>query len=211
MTDELTVSDARLTLCDVHGPLSDLLQKLNGAEGDVWNEALKRMLRKENPWEIRNGIYRTVRTGLYKTAPRYSDALRKAKVAFDTNVGDLLESTQFSIVAVEHEIKIMPMSDFGFTKLAHYRDVCFMVEKEGYSLCSVEEGVALRIHYAQEQPLRTGILVVMEPFVLPHKRGSHTLVLGKDGNGTWLSCHDFTPHYYHFDPKDWHVAVKVVK
>ncbi len=43
---------SRLLLCDARGPVEDLLQKLSGEEGKIWLEALKKMLRKENPWGI---------------------------------------------------------------------------------------------------------------------------------------------------------------
>jgi hypothetical protein len=45
----LTMS--RLALCDVVGPLCDLLQKLSGDQGDLWLKALNKMLRKENAWD----------------------------------------------------------------------------------------------------------------------------------------------------------------
>lgn len=41
----------RLALCDVRGPLDDLLKKLTSDEAEEWLVALKRMLRKENPWQ----------------------------------------------------------------------------------------------------------------------------------------------------------------
>lgn len=42
---------SRLLLCDVRGPVGDLLQKLSGDEGEEWFGVLKKMLRKENPWD----------------------------------------------------------------------------------------------------------------------------------------------------------------
>ncbi|MBM3206134.1 MAG: hypothetical protein FJZ43_00730 [Candidatus Staskawiczbacteria bacterium] len=41
---------SRLLLCDVRGPVEDLLQKLSGEDGSEWLEATKKFLRKENPW-----------------------------------------------------------------------------------------------------------------------------------------------------------------
>lgn len=40
----------RLTLCDARGPLTDLIEKLSGKEGDQWLRELNKMLRKENTW-----------------------------------------------------------------------------------------------------------------------------------------------------------------
>lgn len=53
LKERLTVmTDTRLALCDVHGPLSDFLEKLSGEEGSsLWLPAFKRFLRKESPWE----------------------------------------------------------------------------------------------------------------------------------------------------------------
>lgn len=42
--------NARLALCDVRGPLKDLEDKLSGEDGKFWAAALKKMLRRENPW-----------------------------------------------------------------------------------------------------------------------------------------------------------------
>lgn len=42
---------SRLLLCDVRGPVEDLLEKLSGEEGEEWLGALKKMLRKQNPWD----------------------------------------------------------------------------------------------------------------------------------------------------------------
>lgn len=54
---ELTMSDehARLALRDARGPLTDLMEKLDGDDGQtLWLPALKKLLRKENPWPVKN-------------------------------------------------------------------------------------------------------------------------------------------------------------
>ena len=46
------MTDTRLALSEVRGPFNDLNEKLSGEDGaTVWLPALKRFLRKENPWE----------------------------------------------------------------------------------------------------------------------------------------------------------------
>lgn len=45
------MTDTRLALRDVRGPLNDLNEKLSGEEGHVWLPALNQFLRKENPWK----------------------------------------------------------------------------------------------------------------------------------------------------------------
>ena len=42
---------AQLTAREIHGPYVQLLTNLQGEEGQEWLKALKRFLRKENPWE----------------------------------------------------------------------------------------------------------------------------------------------------------------
>lgn len=42
----------RLALCDVRGPLNDLLEKLSGEEGEMWLRGLNKFLRKEEAWRI---------------------------------------------------------------------------------------------------------------------------------------------------------------
>lgn len=44
------MNDTRLALSDIRGLLNDLLEKLSGANAREWHNALKRFLRKENPW-----------------------------------------------------------------------------------------------------------------------------------------------------------------
>jgi hypothetical protein len=43
---------AKLTLCEVRGLLNQLNDVLSGEEDRVWFQALKRFLRKENPWPL---------------------------------------------------------------------------------------------------------------------------------------------------------------
>ena len=45
------MTDTRLALCDVRGPLNDLTEKLCGEEGSLWLSGFNKFLRKENPWE----------------------------------------------------------------------------------------------------------------------------------------------------------------
>lgn len=42
----------KLSLCDVRGPRNDLEERLAGKHGAEWLLALKRFLRKEDPWPI---------------------------------------------------------------------------------------------------------------------------------------------------------------
>lgn len=46
------MSNTRLALPDVQGPLCQLLGNLSGNEPELWFAALKRFLRKENPWPV---------------------------------------------------------------------------------------------------------------------------------------------------------------
>lgn len=43
--------DTRLALCDIRGLLDDLFDKLTGENWSEWFTALKKFLRKENPWK----------------------------------------------------------------------------------------------------------------------------------------------------------------
>ena len=45
------MENTQIALCDVRGLLDDLLKKLSGEDGGQWMAALKRFLRKEDPWE----------------------------------------------------------------------------------------------------------------------------------------------------------------
>jgi hypothetical protein len=41
-----------VALCDVRGLLSDVLDRLSGADGQKWLRAIKKTLRGENPWDL---------------------------------------------------------------------------------------------------------------------------------------------------------------
>ncbi len=57
------MSDSASSLLGTEGPLADLVEKLNGPNGQLWLTNLKRFLRKEIPWvdnDSRNFIVKTL-------------------------------------------------------------------------------------------------------------------------------------------------------
>ncbi len=47
-------------LAEVAGPLKDLAEKLGGEGGEHWLAALKRFLRKEDPW-LKFQVWKTIK------------------------------------------------------------------------------------------------------------------------------------------------------
>ena len=52
-----------LSLSDVQGPMNELQSRLGGNDGQLWLDAFKRFLRKENPW-INRGIQCRVKASI---------------------------------------------------------------------------------------------------------------------------------------------------
>jgi len=77
------------------GPLEDLIGKLRGKEGIEWHSALKRFLRKENPWET---INKKTNTSLLKLISTISiPATTKKFVAKDKFKVDIGYNAQVKI------------------------------------------------------------------------------------------------------------------
>ena len=76
----------KVALCEARGPLNSLNDVLAGENGEEWLAALKRFLRKENPWvEPRDTLWQTdyQKAGRTVTLRELLDAAPKAGAAGD--------------------------------------------------------------------------------------------------------------------------------
>ena len=142
---------SRLALCDVSGPLTDLLQKLSGEDGEQWMRALNKMLRKENPQE-ESAIWKTVKLG---TGPKTAKDFRKALKAGGNKIGDwadyLLGKPEFrnSVSAEEKEVDLVVFTTAQLTGKNNgtTAEVFAGAERLGLQKCSAEVGPQLRLQY----------------------------------------------------------------
>ena len=153
------LGDALRTVC---GPLGDLNQKLAGTNGEEWLTALKKFLRKENPWGDQI-IPVSIKLGVHKTADAYRKALTEAGYRIGDWADDILGKTAFTVASEETEVNLVVRSveDLGFKKGAKYSEICARAQELGYQFCPAEVGPALRLAY-ESQPNGEWLLIAME-------------------------------------------------
>lgn len=94
----MSKSSALLTAREMHGPYTQLLTNLQGERGDDWLIALKKMLRRENPWGpalLRHG--------------RFSLPASLTEIQYDPKV--VLESLQHIEIDESFKTIVYPMVD----------------------------------------------------------------------------------------------------
>ena len=60
------MKNAPLTARDIHGPYMQLLTNLQGDNGQEWLDALKKLNRKENPWETKGSTVNRYRNSTFE-------------------------------------------------------------------------------------------------------------------------------------------------
>jgi hypothetical protein len=94
-------------LAEVVGPLKDLAEKLGGEGGEQWFAALKRFLRKEEPWP-KFPVWKTIKLDAgFKTADDFRSALKKAKCRINDRADEIMNKLVFaeSLAGVDPEEK----------------------------------------------------------------------------------------------------------
>lgn len=194
----------RIALCDISGPLTDLLQKLSGENGDKWQQGLTKFLRKENPWENvaapELNVWKTIKLGTgLKTADDFSRALKENGCKIGNWAKDIFnkpEFPEFTVAPQETEVDLVVVSvaELGFKEGTTRQNICKRAHELGLALCLAEVGPQLRLQY-QDQPKNEWILVAMDPITdsggLPG-----VFCVGRDGKGLWLRSLDGYPNCY---------------
>ena len=103
---------ARIALCDARGPLTDLLQKLSGENGDRWISTLNNMLR--------NGLiffptWKTIKLGTYKFADDLSEVLMSRGFRIGDRAMQVLKKIPLADVETKVELVLMTVAELGFT------------------------------------------------------------------------------------------------
>jgi len=180
------MNDTRVTRREVNGVIKDLRQKLFGAEGYKWLLALKRFLRKENPW-VEFAIWRTIHLGSFKTVQDLRQALLDASCRIGDWANDLLGQSAFKLVAEETDADLVVVSvgELGFKDGATRKEIYERAIQLGLELCPPEIGPQLRLQY-KDQPLGEWLLIAMEP-IADSDGCLDVFDVGHDGDGLWLS------------------------
>ncbi len=157
------LGEALRTVC---GPLGDLNQKLSGPNGEEWLAALKRFLRKENPWDgaVAFPAWKTITLGTHKNVKDLRKALDQSGYRLSGWASDILGKRVFQLAKEETEVNLVKVSvkDLGFVKATTYQEICYKARELGLHLCPAEVGPALRLQYP-DQPAGEWLTVAMEP------------------------------------------------
>lgn len=151
---------SKVALCDVRGPLTDLIEKLSGDEGSEWLHILNASLRKQNPFSAPTfPIFKTITLGLHKSPKAYRKALESAGFRIGDYASQILNKIEISKTNTEVNLVLVTVAELGFKDGAR-RDAIYARALElGLQLCPAEVGPALRLA-SKDTPW---ILVGMEP------------------------------------------------
>jgi len=155
------MSDTRLTLPEVRGPLTDLLGKLDGENGGVWLRGLNKFLRKENPWE-KPETFKIIEIGTHKDVKSLRKALEESGARIGDWASDILNKTKLSISKQSLDLVVRSVKELGFPNGAQYQDICKAAESQGLDLCPAEVGPQLRLQ-KPDQPNGEWLVIAMEP------------------------------------------------
>jgi len=156
------MSDTRLTLPEVRGPLTDLLGKLDGENGGVWLRGLCKFLRKESPWE-KPETFKIIEIGTHKDVKSLRKTLEESGGA---RIGDwassILNKTKLSKSKQSLDLVVLTVKELGFPQGAQLKDIYEAAKNQGLDLCPAEVGPQLRVQYP-DQPSGEWLVIAMEP------------------------------------------------
>jgi len=181
-----------IALRDVRGLLNDLTEKLCGEDGEIWLEAFKKFLRKENSWKV--GTFKVWKTIKLGTGLKTDDAFRKALKAGGHYISDwandILGKPAFKASKTEMEVGLMNVSvaELGFKNGAKLSDIYKRAQELGLELCPAEVGPQLCLQY-KDQPNGERLLIGMKPITdSDGDLGVFGVERGGD-DGSWLGTY----------------------
>lgn len=195
------MSNTRLVLSDIRGPLTDLLARLEGKDGGVWLRGLKKFLRKENPWE-KPESFKIIEIGTYGNVKSLRKALEDPGAQIGNWAGDILNETTLSKSKKSLDLVILTVKELGFPEGAQLKDIYEAADAQGLDLCPAEVGPQLRLQYP-DQPSGEWLIIAMKPIkdsvgVLRLFHVCHV------GSGRWLYADRGKPVFF------WHPVYRFV-
>lgn len=177
-------------LAEVAGPLKDLLSKLGGKDAEMWLGALKRFLRKENPWEQQTPttfpIWRTVTVGGKNKIALITEMQSKGFKICDWAL-DMMGKVAFTTSPEPIELRLVrpTVQEIGFPEGASTKDLWIHAQGLGLQLCPAEVGPHLRLADA-DQPKDDWYWIGMKP-ITDSGGDPDVFIVGRDDYGRWLT------------------------
>ncbi len=170
-------------LRQIGGPLKDLFEKLAGSEGMIWLSALKRFLRKENPWAEMTAFFpHTITLGFHKTVEAYTATLELASLQVRVYARQMLAKTPISQTKITLDLVALTTKVLTGKDSATITEVFAGAERFGFDKCPAEVGLACRLA-DNDQPKGEGYLIGMEP--IADASGDPSVFLVEDDDDSW--------------------------
>lgn len=197
MTDVMLGSALRNTC----GPLGDLLEKLKGADGELWFRAMKRFLRKENPWGMEPATprdwptWKTIQLGMHSSANDVRNALLVGEYDVDRFAVGTLGGITVAPSKTSIDLVMVTAEDLGFLSPPEFDGLLARAREFGLVPCPTETGPALRLQCDDEfgDP---HFYIISEPipdfddkpsvFIVYRGFGTRALSACAVGGGGWL-------------------------
>jgi hypothetical protein len=191
------MSDTRLALSDVQGPLKDLIDKLTGENGDTWLKAFKLFLRKQNPWEIPTvKEFMEIEIGGWSNTSLVREALKSVGVRIDPKVEECsaLERTSFNRLKCKKiHLAVVSVGELGFKSVASLAQIYTALKDLGLELCPRGAAASFRLAYFN-QPLNETLFMAMETVTTANMPVIYAIRRNGFGDGRlWLDIHNGYP------------------
>jgi hypothetical protein len=178
---------AQIALCNARGPLTDLLQKLSGENGEAWLQNLNQFLRGELPVAslVREfATWKTIKIGTEKSVKDLSKALTDGGFRIGDYAAQIFKKTAIAETETEIELVLVTVAELGFTKATRRDAIYNRVKELGLDLVPAEVGPQLRLAYT-DQPLNEWMVMGMEP-IADSDGYLHVFSVEHDVDGRWL-------------------------
>lgn len=147
----------------VCGPLTDLLEKLNGREGEEWLVALKRFLRKERVVWPTFEVWKTIEPTLGGYGKNwFLGELERKGVWVASRIEFLLKHANFTWERGPTRLVRVYASQLGFSQTTSRADIYKQAQLHGLGICCRDVGPLLRLQYL-DQPFGETLIVGSEP------------------------------------------------
>jgi hypothetical protein len=159
MTESVSVREVR-------GSLSELLQNLSGPDGSKWASALARLLimgTDESALAVRPRPWQTVALGKHHDGQEYLVELMSRCMSVNEKASDMLRLLPVNERTEEVTLVRMSVHDLALDNGVSYEQIYERAKTLGLIGCPPEVGPALRLQYAG-QPKGEKLLIATEPF-----------------------------------------------
>lgn len=198
----MSIMLGKTSVVDLHGPLTDFMDKLQGNDGEAWFLGFKRFLRKENPWdtkatiEVVDGVTRITVTSDGRTN---EDFIRTWDKHYHTrdSAKDITRRAGFTpTTGVIYRIPIIMGVEFSDNER-----ITSKVREEAahrhYRTLPFEAACLLREAVSDEDLKRFGLwwFVGMHHSIKGSDNNLHILGVDRSGDGRWVDAYNDGPGF----------------